>query len=359
MKRLVLVAMMMWAWAAGAAVAAETGASGATGGAPAGGEHAGCGCADTAVNPGSIEPIYHTHAAGRWMVSYQFMRTGMDGLRDGTSDVPVDAVSPMGSEPYGYMMTPTKMTMDMQMLMLMYGATDRLTLMAMANYQKNNMDMLMNMGMGNKPQDPMRTEGVGDVELRALWLAAHGLVAGVGVSLPSGSIDETTTMMRMDFRAPYDMQLGSGSVDLRPSLTWAGASGDGLWGWGGQAVYTWRTADNKHDYRLGDAFRAAGWLDRALGPVRVSARLAYLTAGRIRGEDAGIAKILDPEMGAPTPDADPGNYGGQRLDGTLGASVGFGAWRFGVEGGVPLYQNLNGLQLKTEWTLAAGVQVTL
>jgi hypothetical protein len=29
----------------------------------------------------------------------------------------------------------------------------------------------------------------------------------------------------------------------------------------------------------------------------------------------------------------------------------------GVEGGIPLYQNLNGLQLKNDWYLTAGIQV--
>lgn len=31
----------------------------------------------------------------------------------------------------------------------------------------------------------------------------------------------------------------------------------------------------------------------------------------------------------------------------------------GAEGGVPLYQDLNGLQLKTKWFLGVGVQLML
>jgi hypothetical protein len=320
----------------------------------------GCSCGEgTTVNPASIDPIYHTHAAGMWMASYQFMHTGMEGLRDGTADVPADRVTPMGSAPYGYMMAPTEMTMDMHMLMLMYGVTDRLTLMGMANYQVNRMDMVMNMGMGNRPMDTMRTSGPGDVELRGLWNAGAGLVAGLGVSLPTGSTGEQFETMGTTYRAPYDMQLGSGSVDLRPSLTWSGASRDGLWGFGGQAVYTWHPGNNKDGYHLGDSLKATGWLERALGPVRASARLSYSNTGRIHGEDPEIAKLLDMSTGAPTPDADPANYGGQRVDGLLGASVGVGAWRFGIEGGVPLYQNLNGLQLKTGWMLSAALQVMM
>src|SRR5512139_1918597 len=113
-------------------------------------------------NPAFGDTIYHLHPAKMWMVNFRFMRMDMDGLRDGTTDVPVEKVSPVGSSPYGYMMTPTKMTMDMYMLMVMYGVTDRLTLMAMGGYQYNRMDMLMNMGMGNIAQPPMRTDGIGD-----------------------------------------------------------------------------------------------------------------------------------------------------------------------------------------------------
>ncbi len=62
-------------------------------------------------------------------------------------------------------------------------------------------------------------------------------------------------------------------------------------------------------------------------------------------------------MGAPTPDADPRHYGGQRLDGLIGVSYMKGPVSFGVEGGIPFYQHLNGLQLKAKWVLNAGIQI--
>jgi hypothetical protein len=275
MKRVVVLALGILMWVSARAWAGEPGAAAVSGGAAHGGDHAGCGCPSGAGQPGSVDPIYHTHAAGSWMVSFEYMHVGMKGLRDGTHDVAADRVSPIGSEPYGYMMTPTAMDMDMGMLMLMYGATERLTVMAMANYQHNRMDMLMNMGMGNRPQDPMKTSGLGDVELRGLWSAGGGLVCGLGLSVPTGALDEEAVMMRMTFRAPYDMQLGSGTWDLKPSLTWSGKSPDGLWGWGGQGAFTWHPGTNTNGYHLGDSLKLTGWVDRALGPVRVSARLAY------------------------------------------------------------------------------------
>ena len=61
--------------------------------------------------------------------------------------------------------------------------------------------------------------------------------------------------------------------------------------------------------------------------------------------------------GAPTPDADPKNYGGQELDFLLGTSFTIGRFSFGVEGGIPIYENVNGLQLQTNWLLTVAGQV--
>jgi hypothetical protein len=293
------------------------------------------------------------------MVNYKFMHMDMSGLRDGTTDVPVDKVSPIGSKPYGYMMTPTRMTMDMHMLMVMYGVTDRITVMAMANYQANKMDMLMNMGMGNMSMSPMRTSGFGDTELRGIYKINGYLIGSLGLSLPSGDIDKEFETMGMRFRAPYDMQLGSGTYDLKPALTYNVLSDDAKWNWGAQAMYTYHIGKNKNGYSLGDSFKVTSWLQRALGPVTSWFRLAFNDTGRIKGQDPEIQKLLDSVTGAPTPDADPHNYGGQRLDGLIGVSYAKGPVSFGVEGGVPFYQYLNGLQLKTKWVLNAGLQVLL
>ncbi len=307
-------------------------------------------------NPAFGDDIYHLHPAGMWMFNYRYMRTEMKDLRAGGSDVDVNSVSPVGNVPFGFMMTPTRMTMDMHMVMAMYGVTGRLTLMGMANYQENSMDMLMNMGMGNVPQSPMRTRGFGDVELTGVYGIGKDLVGSLGLGIPTGSTTETIEMMGMTFRAPYDMQLGSGTFDLKPALTYSALDKDATWNCGGQAAYTWRIGKNDHDYSLGDRIKLTGWLQRAFGPAASWLRLAYSDAGRIEGRDPEIDKILDPVMGAPAPDADPANYGGQRLDLMIGASCRVGPVSFGVEGGKPVYQYLNGLQLKTDWFLTAGVQ---
>ncbi len=321
-------------------------------------QHMGPG-AQMLFNPAFGDDIYHTHPAGMWMVNYKFMHMNMSGLRSGTSNVDLNSVGYKRDKPYEYMMIPTGMTMDMHMLMVMYGITDRLTVMAMANYQTNKMDMLMDMGpmMGVGSMAPMRTSGFGDTELRGIYKINKHLVGSLGLSIPTGDINKEFTTMGMRFRDPYDMQLGSGTWDLKPALTYNGLSDDEKWNWGTQAMYTWRTAKNENDWSYGNNIKVTSWLQRAFGPVTSWARLAYNYTGRIKGQDTEIQKLLDPMMGAPTPDADPNNYGGQRLDGLIGVSYQKGPFSIGVEGGVPIYQNLNGLQMKTTWVLNAGVQL--
>lgn len=307
-------------------------------------------------NPAFGDDIYHVHPAGMWMANYKYMHMAQSGLRNGTTDVPVQNATPVGNKPFGYMMAPTRMTMDMHMAMVMYGLTDRLTLMGMGTYLDNEMEMVMNMGMGNRPDSPMRTSGLGDTELRGIYKINDYLTASLGIGIPTGDIDQEFMTMGKKFRAPYDMQLGSGTVDLKPALTYTVLSDDAKWNWGGQASCTYHVGHNGNDYSLGDSAKVTSWLQRAFGPATTWLRLAYNYTGSINGRDPEIGKLLDSATGAPTPDADPANYGGHRFDGFAGVSWAAGPFSIGVEAGIPLYQNLNGLQLKNDWYLTTGVQ---
>jgi nitrous oxide reductase accessory protein NosL len=305
------------------------------------------------LHPGFGDEIYHIHPAGMWMVGYKFMHMAKHGLGNGTDNIDQNSVSPVGNKPFGYMMTPTNMTMDMQMLMIMYGVTDKLTLMVMGNYQAMKMDMLMNMGMGNNNDPPMRMNGFGDTELTASYGIAKYFVVSLGLSIPTGSINETVSVMGTNYRAPYDMQLGSGTFDLKPSLTYNAVSDDSKWNWGAQASYIYHIGQNYADYSLGDSLKLTTWLKRAFGNANTWVRAAYTDTNRISGHDSQIDSTNN---FAPLPDADPTNYGGQRLDALIGVGYQRGAVSFGVEGGIPVYEYVNGLQLRTDWMLTFGLQ---
>jgi hypothetical protein len=292
------------------------------------------------------------------MVNYKFMHMGMNGLQSGTTSIPVERVIPMSNR---YMMASTDMTMDMQMLMVMYGVTDRLTLMAMGNYQANQMNMVMNMGMGKgtSQEAPMRTSGFGDTEVRGIYGVNKYLNVSLGLSLPTGDIRQEFETMGRTYRAPYDMQLGSGTFDLKPALTYNAVSEDALWNWGGQASYTYHVGRNDAGYSLGDSLKLTSWLQRAFGPAATWLRLSYVNTAKISGQDPNITILLDPnpKIGASMAEADPKNYGGDVINAFIGVSYTKGPFSAGVEAGVPLYQYVNGLQLANTWYLTAAIQV--
>lgn len=310
------------------------------------------------LNPAMGDDIYHTHPAGTWMINYKYMHMDMSGLRHGTDDVSQSDVGFMRGRPYEYMMIPQRMIMDMHMLMIMYGITDRFTLMIMPTYKVNEMKMLMDMGMDPVMEEPpMRTSGFGDTELRGIYKMNEYITGSLGIELPTGSIEEDFKTMGMTFRAPYDMQLGSGTYNLKPAITYNDISNDGNWNWGVQAMYTYHINKNSNDWSYGDNLRITAWLQRKINILTPWLRLAYEYTGKIKGEDPEIKKLLDPAMGAPMPDAEPDNYGGKSLDSFIGLSYQKGPFGIGLEAGIPLYQDLNGLQLKTKWMLNAGIQI--
>ena len=168
----------------------------------------------------------HVHGAGEWMISLRAMNMHMDGNRDGRT-----RLSPAEVLARGYMVTPTEM--DMQMLMLggMYAPSDELTLTLMIPYLRNSMDHVT---AGNV-RFRTESEGLGDIRVGGLYkffdAGTQRVHANLAVSLPTGSITERdATPANPSAKLPYPMQLGSGTVDLQPGLTWIGQSGHwSLW----------------------------------------------------------------------------------------------------------------------------------
>ncbi|MCB1651313.1 MAG: transporter [Alphaproteobacteria bacterium] len=309
----------------------------------------------------------HMHGAGKWMASYRFKHMAMDGLRDGTRDISAESAvtnyANPNAPPSTFRVAPTEMSMDMHMLGVMYGVTDWLTVMGMGTYLKKEMKSITFSGMsGTTPlgTNTVKTSGFGDSNIvglvRLYNSEMHHLHAQAGMSAPTGSITKRGEMLtpmntRMNMRLAYGMQLGSGTWDFLPGLTYTGQNGP--WGWGTQYQgFVRLESENDEGYRQGNKHMLTGWATYAFKPyLEGHARLQGEYMGKIHGRDA---QIVSPMTGS-----DPDNYGGRLIDAGLGLTFKpkIGQRRnnrLGLEVTAPIYQNLNGPQLKRDWSITVG-----
>mgnify|MGYP001349066413 CR=1 FL=1 len=315
----------------------------------------------------------HMHKKGDWMVSYRYMHMDMDGNRDGTSRVdPVTIATTeanrffgMTGQPSTLRVVPTDMSMEMHMFGAMYAPSDWLTLMAMINFEEKEMDHITfagGMGTTVLGNFTTKSEGWSDTKLTGLIRLfeddMHHVHANLGLSLPTGSIDEEATVltpmgMRPKLRMPYAMQLGTGTFDLLPGLTYSGHKGD--WGWGAQYSAEIRLEDeNSEGYAWGDKHSLSAWGAYQWTPwISTSARVTGTTQDSIDG--------IDSQIMAPVQTADPDNYGGEVIELGLGINL-YGqvgvvkGHKVAIEATAPLYRDLNGPQLETDMKLTIGWQ---
>jgi hypothetical protein len=157
-------------------------------------------------------------------------------------------------------------------------------------------------------------------------------------------IDSSSTTLQ-----DYGMQLGSGTWDFKPSLTYTGQTGS--WIWGAQASAVKRLQDaNKQGYALGDVFQGTAWggynFNRWLS---ASLRGVYTSQGAIRGSASRSA------VSAPVDFS--GNYGGQFWDVGFGLNAmvpdgDFAGHSLGVEWLQPVANQYNGYQLERDGALS-------
>jgi len=291
----------------------------------------------------------HTHLNGQFMIGYRYMFMDMAHNQDGTHEVSEQEVLAR------YPVVHTSMSMQMHMVELMYAPSDWATVMAMLPYEVNDMHHLTRTG----EQPSTYSSGLGDVAFMGLFnvlgnpAAPTGqrLVLNAGFTAPTGAIDEQASGKQLE----YSMQLGSGTWDLQPGVTYLGESE--LFSWGAQVLGTVRLGRNDRDYRLGDRYRLSAWSEVKVtdwfGP---SVRLDWHAWGKIHGADPG----MDPNR---NPAFDATKQYGERLDLLFGLNfyIPNGLLkgnRFSVEGGIPVYQNLGGPTIGVDWLITFGWNYT-
>ena len=311
--------------------------------------------------------------AGDFMVGYRFMYGSQSGdMLHSTNSVSDQAVVANGCGPNPCFLKPGNMTMTMHMLDLMYAPTDWLTLMLMPQF----MDMSMTMGALTGAPNPQtaldfnlaqhiphhiqsghETGGIADLGMYALFKlfdsGNHHIHATAGLSAPTGDVDiQLVRNHQVDGGfIDYGMQLGSGTWDFKPSLTYSGQIDQ--WSWGAQANGTVRMeSQNESGYALGDIFQATAWGSYNLTNwLSASVRGVYTLQGGIQGQFNGLINPFGP-MDYPS------NYGGKYWDVGFGLSAvvpsgDLAGNRVSVEWLQPVQDNVNGYQLERDGSLSA------
>ena len=301
----------------------------------------------------------------------------MSGLRNGNNNV--DTASVLGmpvmmmtGKPTGkYMAAPTSMDMNMLNLAAGYSFTDDFFAGVMGMYTDNRMDMQFSSMMKTSTGQngfTMKSRGIMDTMLMTKYrlyaddpmIPSQEISLFAGLSMPTGSINERNSThplaMRKTELLPYGMQLGSGTWDPVIGLLYQ-RSRSPLW-WGLDARYTQRTGHNNRGYRLGNRAQVDAYL---MYQPHVSLVLYGELNGDWQGKMHGEAdEALSGASGHATkgiaaspymtPLWDPAFSGKTQLFATIGAQwqpVPLQIIDVGVQ--LPIYQRMNGLQLKDKW----------
>ena len=307
----------------------------------------------------------HMHGKGEWMLSYRYMTMDMEGLLSGSNSVTTASQLKTSDADDKYLMVPLNMTMDMHMLGAMHAISDKWTLMGMLNYLDNEMNMEMmhrevhvhgahRMIHFHSMKHSAESSGLGDLKLSGLydlasWDNGRRIHLNVGISAPTGSIDEKSAGDILG----YGMQLGSGTWDFLPAITFLGQTDN--YSWGAQAGGIVRMGDNDRNYSLGNRFDALIWGARKLSDsFSVSAKFDYMNQGEIDGKDAEIetrnGMMSSPGFESASQGRDVSSFGlGLNYYCRKGT---FKGHRLALEWETPMSEDVNGVQLETDsiWT---------
>lgn len=188
--------------------------------------------------------------------------------------------------------------MNMHMLDLMYAPTDWLSLMLMPQFMGMEMDLYqpyidpdMVGHLHAHPGHKHATGGIGDTGMYALVKLfdspQHHIHTSLGFTASIGDVNIKLKESEKNLDAAYihyGMQLGSGTWDFKPSLTYTGKVND--WSWGAQVGGTLHLEDsNSSGYALGDFFETSIWGGYDLTHwLSATVRAAYTWQGSIKNQ---------------------------------------------------------------------------
>jgi len=311
--------------------------------------------------------------AGKWVISLSPSVVRNQSSQIGTTAVsPDDIVSNIvsGYTPIGshlLRMVPDHVAIDSVAIGAAYGVSSNVTLTASTALLWKRLDMEAYKGLSGLAvlgYSDGRTSGIGDTSVAAIVRVFHNADSRVnfnlGFSLPTGSTTATQILLLPNNTAPakrafYAMQPGSGTFDLLAGAVYSGVRG--AWSWGASYRARIPLGYSVEGWRYGALHEINGWAGYSMRPgLEATLRLNGSTQGAVSGRDLVVTGFAQ--------GADPLFYGGRQIGifgGLIVAGKYFGvkAAQLGLEGGAPLYQNLNGPQLARDYQLTMTLKYKL
>jgi len=253
---------------------------------------------------------------------------------------------------------------ELQSLTLCYGVTKDISIVLSTGVIEKHIDLMTFYGTsGIIPRGMANpgTESLQDSQLAGIWRVYQDPINRVqlnlGMSFPTGSdhdlaISFQPTGTWATVRAFYGMQTGTGTFDVLPGILYGGYLGP--WSWGLSYRARLPLGVNPEGYMWGNYQEANGWVGYSWVPgLTTTFRVSANIQDHIVGADPWVVVKIQA--------ADPNFYGGERIELFGGASldgklVGVPGVSLLVEGGVPVYQNLNGPQIAKAWQAMMGLR---
>lgn len=298
-----------------------------------------------------------------WQLSTTYKRLLFDGYKSGTSNIRINDVLFSPGEVRtndNFPVVPTEITQEAFIVRIGYTINHLSSINVSFPYIKQGTDHVSSVtGYENFL---LISDGIGDIAANYRHIVKRWreqqLTWSVGLSLPTGSIDETGDTPREpgNQQLPYTMQLGSGTWDIPLGLGYQ--KNASTWAWNASILAKIRTGKNGRNYRLGNRLTfslSSKW--RVQHKIKPLAKLQYNNWGSIRGQDDEIT-VPNPTFPYPAAITNPRYYGGKKVNGAVGMEFSFISQIATIEVSKPLYQNLNGIQydekisFSVNWDLA-------
>ena len=291
--------------------------------------------------------------ASRWRLQYRFLKAEFGDYGDGTRKISNDEVlfSP-GTEARtdkNFPVVPTTITQEVHAIVASYNFERNIQVMISASYVKqstNHISIIPGYDFFT-----INSSGIGDVSVIGSYDLSYSVDTswqfGIGVSLPTGSIDKEGDTPRAPGlqQLPYTMQVGSGTYDMPINIAYTHVQNS--FNWGAELAAKVRFGKNDRDYRLGDRVMFTGWIRfKNFQWVKPSVKLTFEHSGSIHGLDQEL--LVPAAFPYPAPVTNPKLFGGQQANIILGLRFPLKSARQSVdfELGKPIYQSLNGPQTR-------------